>query len=257
MQIPRLRAPIVLIHGLLGFDQLRVGPWVVGEYFHSLPAAMRAAGNRVIVAQIGKTKGIAERALELKELLDREVPSEPVHLFGHSMGGLDARFLISRLGLAQRVLTLTTLGTPHRGSSFADWGQSRLAGLVGPMLDLLRVSKQAFLDLTTTSCGAFNEQTPDAPGVRYFSVAGDFPLNRLHPAWGFTGPLIHKREGPNDGLVSVQSATWGESVEVWDADHMNLVNWPHPWVPLGQGPMTKDRLPDYARLLGRLAAEGY
>jgi hypothetical protein len=89
-------------------------------------------------------------------------------------------------------------------------------------------------------------------------VAGDFPLNRLHPAWGFTGSLIHKREGPHDGLVSVQSATWGESVEVWDAaDHMNLVNWPHPWGPLGQGLATKDRLPDYARLLGRLADEWY
>jgi len=39
------------------------------------------------------------------------------------MGGLDSRHAISlRLGLAERVLTLTTLGTPHRGTAFADWG---------------------------------------------------------------------------------------------------------------------------------------
>jgi triacylglycerol lipase len=257
MVMPRLRAPIVLIHGLLGFDQLRLGRWVFGEYFYSVPGAMRAAGNRVVVASVGKTKGIAERALDLKNLLDRELPGEAVHLFGHSMGGLDARYLISRLGMADRVLTLTTLGTPHWGSSFADWAQDRLARLVGPMLDAVGLSKQAFLDLTTGSCARFNEETPDAPEVRYFSVAGHFPVRRLDLAWGFTGPLIGKREGPNDGLVSVRSATWGESLEVWEADHMNLANWPHPWGPVPPRPGRKNRLPDYARLVGRLKDEGY
>ena len=34
------------------------------------------------------------------------------------------------------------------------------------------VPYQAYIDLTTTACRAFNERTPDAPTVRYFSVAG-------------------------------------------------------------------------------------
>src|SRR5262249_5187529 len=38
-----------------------------------------------------------------------------VHVFAHSMGGLDARYMISRLGMAKRVLSLTTIATPHRG----------------------------------------------------------------------------------------------------------------------------------------------
>ena len=53
------------------------------------------------------TAGIAARAGQLKELLDRTFPGERVHLIGHSMGGLDARYMISCLDMAQRVLTLT------------------------------------------------------------------------------------------------------------------------------------------------------
>ena len=130
-RIPRLRAPIVLVHGLLGFDSLRVGPWLVAHYFQGIPEPLCAAGNRVLVASLSPTRCIADRAAQLKALLDRESPREPVHLIAHSMGGLDSRYLISRLAMADRVLTLTTLGTPHRGSSFADWASGRLVRLVG------------------------------------------------------------------------------------------------------------------------------
>ena len=46
----------------------------------------------------------------------------PPTVIGHSMGGLDARYMVSRLGMAERVKSLTTVATPHRGSAFADWG---------------------------------------------------------------------------------------------------------------------------------------
>ena len=124
-RIPRLRTPIVLVHGLFGFDSLRLGPWLVAHYFQGIPEALRAVGNRVLVASLSPTGGIADRARQLQELLDRESPHEPVHLLAHSMGGLDSRYLISRLGMSDRVLTLTTLGTPHRGTTFADWGVRR------------------------------------------------------------------------------------------------------------------------------------
>ena len=42
-------------------------------------------------------------AAELKRLLERESPHDPVHLLAHSMGGLDARYMISRLGMAAHV----------------------------------------------------------------------------------------------------------------------------------------------------------
>jgi triacylglycerol lipase len=253
-RVPRLRAPIVLVHGLFGFDSLRLGPWLLAQYFQGIPETLRRAGNRVLVAWLSPTGGIVERARQLKELLDRESPCEPVHLIAHSMGGLDSRYLISRLGMAPRVLTLTTLGTPHRGSAFADWGIRRLQRVLQPLFDFVNVPYQAFFDLTTARCAEFNRQTPDAPGVRYFSVAGDFLLRWLTPEWQIPARILYRSEGPNDGVVSVASATWGEDLTTWDGDHLNLINWKHSWVPARR---QNDRTSHYADLVRRLADEGY
>lgn len=45
-----------------------------------------------------------------------------VNFVAHSMGGLDVRYLISHLKPSSYTpLSLTTIGTPHRGSPFMDW----------------------------------------------------------------------------------------------------------------------------------------
>ena len=44
-----------------------------------------------------------------------------VILMGHSMGGLDARYAVSKLGMDRHVAAVVTISTPHRGSPFADW----------------------------------------------------------------------------------------------------------------------------------------
>lgn len=251
---PRLRAPIVLVHGLFGYDSLRLGPWLVSHYFRGVPEALRAAGNRVLVAALSPTGGIAERAGQLKELLDRQSPHEPVHLIGHSMGGLDSRYLISHLGMAERVLTLTTLGTPHRGTLFADWAIRRLERMGRLLFDFANLPYQGFFDLTVAQCTELNRRTPNVPGVRYFSVAGDFQLHWLTPEWQIPARILARSEGPNDGIVSVASATWGEDCVLWDGDHLNLINWKHSWTLMRR---QRDRLNDYSRLFRRLADEGF
>jgi triacylglycerol lipase len=255
MTIPRLRAPIVLVHGLLGYDHLRIHSWTVLSYFTNIPEALAAAGNRVLVPRLSPTAGIAARAAELKAFLDRQAPGEAVHLIAHSMGGLDARYLISRLGMAGRVLSLTTLGTPHRGTPFADWGIRRVERLVRPVFDVLGLSRQAFHDLTTARCRAFNEEVPDASEVRYFSVAGRFTPDPLMVAWQLPHRIIDKVEGANDGLVSVASATYGEDCQVWEGDHASLVNRSLGFPLARRG--WRDHTPDYAALLQRLADVGF
>jgi triacylglycerol lipase len=252
VSLPRLRVPIVLVHGLFGFPRLRVGSWVLADYFRGISPALARAGNRVLRAHLSPTEGIACRAAQLKALLDRESPGEPVHIVAHSMGGLDARHMITHLGMGERVLSLTTLGTPHRGSPMADWALGRMVRLFGPVFDRFGLPRRAFADLTVEACGNFNARTPNVPGVRYFSVAGRLP-HRLLPSWQLSEPIVRRAEGPNDGVVSVASAAWGESCEVWDADHMNLVNWRQLFVPHQRN----DRLPAYAALLGRLRDEGF
>src|SRR5437879_6389455 len=147
MIVPRLRAPLVLVHGLLGFDRFAVGGWTLVSYFSLITDVLAAGGNRVLVAQLSPTGPVRQRAAELKAFLERQVPQEPVHLIAHSMGGLDSRYMISCLGMNERVLTLTTLGTPHRGTSFADWGLSRFERLLRPVLDRFDIPYEAFHDL--------------------------------------------------------------------------------------------------------------
>lgn len=253
---PRLKAPIVLVHGLLGFDYMRVGSHPVMSYWAGIPEALSINGTRVLVARVSPTAGIAQRAQDLQRFLDQHLPGEAVHLFAHSMGGLDSRYLISRLGMAPRILSLTTLGTPHRGTAMADWGLRSVLPLVRPMFDLLGLPWQAVPDLTVESCKLFNEQVPDVPGVRYFSVAGQFQANWRK--WHFSVPerYLRRLEGPNDGLVSVSSATYGEDCQIWEVDHMDLVNWQDP-VPLPRHRNRWDFPLAHVRLAQRLADEGF
>jgi triacylglycerol lipase len=254
MIVPKLRAPIVLVHGFCGFNELCVGPWSLVSYFPRIPQMLRAGGNRVLIPLLSPTRGVADRAAQLKEFLDRHAPGEAVHIFAHSMGGLDARYLISRLDPGRRVLTLTTLGTPHRGTVFADWGIARLARVVRPVLQLFNIPTQGFYDLTTAGARRLNEEMPDVPGVRYFSVAGRHET-RFSTQWLLSHRIVTRHEGPNDGIVSMASARWGESLEVWESDHLSLVNWINP--VLRTCGLWQDRSALYGPLVRRLADEGF
>lgn len=255
MHIPKLRSPIVLVHGLLGFSGVRVFGKSLVKYFHGIEDDLQAAGNRVHCAGLTPTAGIAQRAAELRAFLNREAPTEPVHVLAHSMGGLDARYMISRLGMHDRVLSLTTLGTPHRGTTFADWGIRRLSLTFKPLAKLFDLPDQAFFDLTTESCRTFNADAPDAPGVRYFSVAGRCTNAWLAPQWLLSHSIVSKAEGDNDGIVSVASATYGEASEVWDGDHLSLINWPNPIAQ--KNGCWQQRTALYAGLIRRLADAGF
>ena len=230
--VPRLRQPIVFLHGLFGYSRIRLGGLTFSSYFANIPTLLEKAGNRVYVSQVHPIGSVAERAGQVKSFLDTVSPREPVHLFAHSMGGLDARFMISRLGMADRVLTLTSIGTPHRGTTFADWGVRRFERLLGSALALFGLSFQAFRDLTTANCRRFNEEIVDAPQVRYFSVAGQHVSGWHSPEWQLPHRVVALAEGPNDGIVSVASATYGEHHETWEGDHLSLINWLNPFSTL-------------------------
>jgi triacylglycerol lipase len=246
---------MVLVHGLLGYGEVRLVGLKLYDYFPGVSQALREAGNRVLVPSLSPTAGIAERAAQLKEFVDRESPQEPVHVIAHSMGGLDARFMISRLDMGGRVLSLTTLGTPHRGTTFADWGVARLGRIVRPILEWLYIPTQAFLDLTTSHCRQFNEQVPDVPDVRYYSVAGRHEGGLHTPEWYLSYSHVLKHEGVNDGIVSAASAKWGQSFEMWEGDHFSLVNWPNPFAA-NRG-WNRNPLERYGPLVKRLADEGF
>ena len=227
---PRLKAPIVLAHGLFGFRRIGLGPLTLTWYFRGIPGILQAAGNRVLVTRVHPTAGVARRAKKLGEQILETFPDEPVHLIGHSMGGLDARQLIADPAWKGKVLSLTTIATPHLGSSIADFAKLRVGRIYG-LLEKLGVDHRGFLDVTPGAAADFNRRTPPPDWLPVFSVAGDppheevcWPLRRLHIA-------LNELEGPNDGLVSVKSATaFGQPLPDWPVDHLRQMNWLSPEV---------------------------
>ncbi|HJZ79408.1 MAG TPA: hypothetical protein VKD91_03655 [Pyrinomonadaceae bacterium] len=230
-------APIVLVHGILGFNQLTVGGARLAEYFRLIPEALRAAGHTAAEPpHLNPTGSVAERAEDLKNYLNRHsnVAGRKVHLIAHSMGGLDSRFMISKLGMADRVLSLTTIGTPHHGSPIADLVVQGTNPVLNNFMEHLGVDVKAVFDLTTESCRKFNNDVADASGVRYFSIAGQFDPHRILGApqglLGLTHKIVAKTEQSNDGVVSVGSATMSErpgwvALDAWSANHFRLINW--------------------------------
>jgi triacylglycerol esterase/lipase EstA (alpha/beta hydrolase family) len=83
----------------------------------------------------GSTGTIAERAAAMNEFLSRTLEKNTeVNFLAHSMGGLDCRHLITHINpQSYRPISLTTLSTPHRGSSFMDFCRDYLGlGRISP-----------------------------------------------------------------------------------------------------------------------------
>lgn len=252
---PRVRSPLVLVHGLFGFDAIRVGGWEAATYFRGIVEHLRAKGNRVAVPRLSPTESIEKRAAQLAQFVRDMFPSDKVHLIAHSMGGLDSRYAISKLDLHEKVHSLTTIGTPHCGSHFADWGVKRLERYVKPVLSYLQIPYAAFYDLMTERCLAFNEAVPDVESVTYLAVAGRSHGAWLSPEWWLSHGIVRSADGANDGVVSLNSASYHYETEFWDGDHLSLVNWPNARA-IAQG-IWRPRQEQFAGLVSKLAAKGF
>ena len=229
--------PIVLVHGILGFNQVTLGGLKLTEYFRLIPETLRSAGHFVPEPpRLNPAGSVAERAEDLKNYLESqtELTDKKVHIIAHSMGGLDSRFMIARLGMADRVASLTTIGTPHHGSIIADIFVKGTNPVLNKFMEHLGVDVKGIFDLTTGACRQFNEQAPDAPGVRYFSIAGQYTPHRVvgipQGLLGFTHDIIAKDGDNSDGLVPFASATMsGRSrwmnLDPWNGNHYRLINW--------------------------------
>jgi triacylglycerol lipase len=214
--------PIVLIHGA-GFRDLK---WPV--YWGRIPGALERRGARVFYGLQDCWASTETNAREIVRRIDeilRQTGAQKVNLIAHSKGGLEARMAASSLKAGDRIASITTIATPHRGSKTID----RLFGAPKMLFDVaafavnnwIRVvgdRKPDFLAVckgfTTEQMVRFNRENPDVPGVFYqsFGCVMAHPLSDINLSTA--NFVLNRIEGENDGLVSVSSAEWGERFTV-------------------------------------------
>ena len=124
--------PILLVHGLV--DNRSV--------FTLLRRALRRRGfGRVLTLNYSPfTQDVRAAAVLLCDLVEKTCEStghERVHVVGHSLGGVVARYYVQVMGGDARVHTLVTLGSPHSGTWAAHLLPSRLVRQLRPGSELL------------------------------------------------------------------------------------------------------------------------
>ncbi|WP_152629746.1 lipase family alpha/beta hydrolase [Haliangium ochraceum] len=214
--------PIVLVHGFLGWAEIQV----FGRryrYFRGIADVIEDTGAPLHVVTLPPLGSIARRAEVLVEAV-RALDAERVHLIAHSMGGLDARYAIARLGLSDKVASLVTIGTPHRGTPLARFGDLRVVSLLRRALARAGFPDDASVDLTPERMAEFNAEVRDQPGVYYASVIGCARLRSTNPAL-WAGWALMARAGTSDGIVPVSSQRWGEVIAEVFASHWAQIGW--------------------------------
>jgi len=185
-------------------------------YRRGIKEALSAQNIEVITASVPPSGSIEQRAAKLAKDIEAHANGRSVNIVAHSMGGLDARYMISRLqpeGID--VKSLVTVATPHHGSAVADYlidqiGPQNLHRLYAMWNRATGWDYDAFEQLTRKyMMEHFNPQTPDDPLVRYFSY-GAMLVHKppLLSPFRVSFRLLNELEGANDGLVSVESSQW-------------------------------------------------
>jgi triacylglycerol lipase len=250
------RHPIVLVHGLLGFDSL-LG---VYDYWYGIPSDLRSGGARVYLANVSSSNYSEVRGEQLIRDLDnlRAIYGHArFNLIGHSHGGPTIRYVAAvRPDL---VASITSIGSPHTGSKVADGLNATLpvgsplrpvvAGFVNALSVFLEFlsgdddpqdALGALASLSSSGAAQFNARFPQGMpatscgqgaasvnGIRYYSWGGTSVLTHVldasDPLMG-AGSLFFGFE-QNDGLVGRCSSHLGVVLrDDYGWNHLDEVN---------------------------------
>ncbi len=251
--------PIVLVHGLFGFDELL---WV--DYFYKVPSKLGQNGAEVYVATVSPANATEVRGEQLLSYVQEVLAvsgAEKVNLIGHSHGGPTIRYVASVA--PELVASATSVAGVNWGSRVADIVKqglepgSTLEGVAATVadafvniLELLSGSNASTLPtdsiaaltaLTTEETIAFNALYPEGMptaycrndgkllaenGVYYFSWSGGSTYTNVFdvadPFIALTGLAF---DASNDGLVSSCSSHLGYVLkDDYRMNHLDEIN---------------------------------
>ena len=251
----KTKYPIVLEHGLGGFDEL----FGVYSYWFGIVGALEDGGARVFtttVSQLNSTEARGEQLIDQIETIVALTGQPKVNLIGHSHGGLDARYVAAvRPDL---VASVSSVATPHKGAALADYLRANVqngsfteavvayfANSLGTVIGLLtghtnpQDAAAALDSLTSAGLATFNAHYPQGVpttacgqgaasvnGIRYYSWSGTGILtNALDVSDSSLALSSFFDPEANDGLVGKCSSHLGTVIrDNYFQNHLDEVN---------------------------------
>ncbi|WZV79730.1 triacylglycerol lipase [Burkholderia pseudomallei] len=227
--------PIILVHGLTGTDKYAN----VLEYWYGIREDLQAHGAQVYVANLSGFQsddgpnGRGEQLLAYVQQVLAATGASKVNLIGHSQGGLTSRYVAAVA--PQLVASVTTIGTPHRGSEFADFVQTVLAydptglsstviaafvNVFGILTSSTNNTNQdalaALKTLTTSQAATYNQNYPSAglgaPGSCQNGAQTETVGGNTHLLYSWGGTAIQ----PTLSILGVTGATDTSTIPVVD-----------------------------------------
>ena len=230
------RYPVVFFHGLGALANLMQGGVLHAEAMH-----LRGRGVWAYAPHVNPYDSVTVRAATWAERLTvvlEETGAERVNLVGFSSGGLDARLLAREPAWAERIASLVTVSTPHRGSELASYVLDRPERLRAWAMGIMEfVGRAAYESALPHPDDALEELTPAAVAARfppddviegawcasYDSYAGKGTAVPIYAPLIVPNRILHGLAGVNDGIVPTSSMVWGEHLGTLEADHARQV----------------------------------
>ncbi len=232
------RYPVVFAHGMAFSDgALGINYWwdIIDDLDYE-GADTYVASVNAMDSTVNKAKQFRQQFLEFLAVAG----AAKGNIIGHSHGGIYTRYAITNLAMASKVASLTTICSPHRGSAVADVVFNVIPDsgqwLVGAILDYVYIfligdDNPSSLEngrnlIRSYMTNTFNPNTPNASGVYYQSWATRIYTITADLVLEGTWALLLFYEGANDGLVSVNSAKWGNFRGTWTGSWYNAAAYP-------------------------------
>lgn len=251
------RYPIVLVHGVTGFNTL--GGLI--NYFHTIPWNLERSGARVYTASVSFVNDSQTRGQQLANYING-LGQAKVNIMAHSQGAPTARVTASLI--PGKIASITSIDGVNKGSKVADvirgiippgsaveGGVSAIANALGKLVNALSNTNNpqnglAALETLTTrgttalndalgwkgvnrwSCAGTNEDVwINGHKIKFFSWSGHSVYTNwtdiTDPFLGVTSLAFGSQQ--NDGLVDVCSSKMGNVISTnYDMNHVDAIN---------------------------------
>lgn len=252
------RYPIVLVHGVTGFDTL--GGLI--NYFYNVPYNLQRSGAKVYTASVSFVNSSQQRGQQLATFVNG-LPEAKFNLMAHSQGAPTSRVTASLI--PKRIASITSIDGVNKGSkvadvirgiippgSFVEGGANAIAVALGGLVNALSSSSNpqdgiaALESLTTpgtttlnnalgwkgvnkTSCAGTSENVSiGGYNIKFFSWNGNNVFTNIlditDPFLVITS-LAFKSGEQNDGLVDRCASMMGSVISTsYSMNHVDAIN---------------------------------